>query len=603
MVTIKVSRKEWNLSLLFNSDTDPKIEQEKKILINKSQEFINKWKERTDYLESPEILKQALDDYDFWERNYGASGNQGYYFSLRLAQESDNYELKAKFNKLKDVAVKIENNMQFFMHKISKIPKEKQKKFLDFNGLKPYKHFLELLFKEANHLLSEAEEKIMNLKSSTSHSNWVRMTEEFLSKEEKEIIDENGEKKIKSFNEILSLTSSTNKQTRDSAAKAINEVFKKLIEVGEAEINSILENKKVDDELRGFPRADSSRHLADDIDTEIVDVLINAVRKRFDLSKNYYKLKAKLFGVKKLAFHERNVPYGSINKEYSYKEAVNLCYKVFKNLDEEFAEIFKRLIENGQVDLLPRKGKIGGAFCICYGINKPTYVLLNFTKKLKDVTTMAHEFGHAINNELMKTEQNELSFGVPLCIAEVSSTFMEDFVYEELLKEADNELKLSLMMEKLNDEISTVQRQIAFYLFEQDLHYKFREKGYLNYKEIGKLFSKRMKDYMGSAVEQSKGSQNWWLHVSHFRRFFYVYSYASGLLISKAMQHEFRKNKSFITKFKQFLKAGNSKCPKELFENLGIDITDEKFWNKGLEEIEKLLNETEWLAKKLGKLD
>lgn len=602
MTQINTTHTTWNFNPLFNSDNDPKIEEEKKLLLQKSEEFISKWEKRTDYLESPEVLKEALADYETWCKDYGSSGNQGYYLHLRLEQESDNSELKAKINKLKEVALKIANDMQFFTYRIAKIPENQQQKFLEFQGLQDYKHLLGRLFEQAKHLLSEEEEKIITLKQSTSHSNWTRMTEEFLSKEECSIIDEDGEKKYKNFNEVISLTSSKNKPTRDSAAKAINKVFKKHIEVGEAELNSILENKKVDDDLRKFPRPDSDRHLSDDINTEVVDTLIKSVSKRFDLSKRYYELKAKLFGVNKLSYHERNVPYGNLDKKYSYEEAVGLCYKVFNNLDSEFALIFKRLIEEGHVDIFPKKGKTGGAFCACDGTKKPTYILLNFAGKLRDVATISHEMGHAINDESMKTKQNELNFGVPLCIAEVSSTFMEDFVFEELMKEANLELRLALMMEKLGEDISSIQRQIACYMFEQELHNTFREKGYLNNKEIGKIFKKNMGAYMGPYVDQSKGSENWWLYWNHIRRFFYVYSYASGLLISKSMQYELKKDPAFITKIKDFLSAGSSDSPKNIFSKLGIDITNEKFWDKGLMEIEYLLNETEELAKQMKKI-
>ncbi len=595
-------RTSWDFSPLFDSDSDPKIEEEKKLLLEKSQEFIKKWKDRDDFLKDPEVLKEALAEFESWDRNHGSSGDQGYYFSLRSEQDLENPDLKAKNNKIHDLAVKIHTDIQFFTHRVSKIPESEQKKFLEFEGLKEYRHFLEKLFQEAKHLLSEPEETVLALKCAPAHSNWVRMIEEFISKEEKEIIDENEEKKTKNFSEIMSLTSSKNKLTRDSAAKALNEVFKKYIEVGEAEINSILQNKKVDDELRKFPRPDSARHLDDDIDTSVVDALINSVSSKFTLSRRFYGLKAKLMGVKKLEYHERNVPYGSIEKNYSFEEAIKLCYDVFKNLDDKFAEIFTRLIENGQVDVFPKKGKTGGAFCACDGVKKPTYILLNFTSKLRDVTTIAHEFGHAINDEMMKEKQNELNFGVPLCIAEVSSTFMEDFVFQELLKEADDELKLSLLMEKLNDEVSTIQRQIACYKFEQDLHDVYRKKGYLSNKEIGEIFRKNMEAYMGEFVEQSEGSENWWLYWSHIRRFFYVSSYASGLLISKAMQYKLRKNPEFIYEVEEFLSSGSFDSPKNIFSNLGIDITDEKFWDESLKEMEELLDETEKLAKKLGKI-
>ncbi len=179
---------------------------------------------------------------------------------------------------------------------------------------------------------------------------------------------------------------------------------------------------------------------------------------------------------------------------------------------------------------------------------------------------------------------------------------MEDFVLEEIRKDADDELKLSINVMKLGNDISTIFRQVAFYNFEAELHNNFRAKGYLSKEEIGKLFQKHMSSYMGSAVEQSEGSENWWVYVSHFRYFFYVYSYASGLLISKSLQSEVKNNPKFIFKVKEFLSTGVSDSPKNIFAKLGIDITDKKFWEKGIAEIENLLAETESLAKKLGKI-
>ncbi|MCL4415499.1 MAG: M3 family metallopeptidase, partial [Actinobacteria bacterium] len=227
-------------------------------------------------------------------------------------------------------------------------------------------------------------------------------------------------------------------------------------------------------------------------------------------------------------------------------------------LDFEFADIYTGFNQNRQIDIYPKKGKRGGAFCSYWLISQPTYILLNYTDKLRDVTTLAHESGHGINNELIKKKQNALNFGTPTSTAEVASTFMEDFVLQEILKTADDETKFSIIMAKLNDDVSTVFRQIACYQFEQELHNKFREKGYLSHKEIGKIFKKNMEAYMGKWVEQSEGSENWWVYWSHIRTYFYVYSYSSGLLISKSLQNSVKQDPKFITKVKEFLSAGLS---------------------------------------------
>ena len=227
---------------------------------------------------------------------------------------------------------------------------------------------------------------------------------------------------------------------------------------------------------------------------------------------------------------------------------------------------------------------------------------MNFAGRIDDVVVIAHEFGHAINDEMMKNKQNALNYGTPTSTAEVASVFMEDFVIQEVIKHADDELRLAILMERLNRDIATIQRQIACYMFEQELHKTHREKGYLSKDEIGKLFKKHMHAYMGEYVEQSPGSENWWSNWWHIRNFFYTYSYAFGGLISKSLQNLVKKDHNNIEHVKEFLSTGLSDSPRNIFMKMGIDITKEGFWNNGLDEIESTLNEAERLAKKLGKI-
>jgi oligoendopeptidase F len=601
MAELNTSKTEWDLSPLLASDDDPKIEEYRQKIQEATEAFEKKWRNRTDYLEDPLALKEALDELEDFEKMPG-NGNEAYYFARRSSQDSINPEIKAKANKAIEFSQKIGIALQFFWLNVGKIDEATQKIFLAKHELAPYRHVLDRTFADGKYRLSEAEEKILALKSQPAQALWVKMTSDLLSREERETLKEDGLTTAATMEEILSLISSKNKDVRDKAAEKFNDILKSNVDIAEVEINAVLGNKKIDDELRGYDRPDKPRHIADDIETEVVDALIKAVTDRFDIPRRFYGLKAKLLGLPILKYHERNIEYGSIEKEYDYNEASQLIYEVLSGLDIEFGEIFKTLVENGNIDVFPRKGKTGGAYCSGSHITHPTYVLLNHTNKLRDVMTIAHEMGHAINNELMKKSQNALNYDTPLSTAEVASTFMEDFVIERLVEDVGDELRLSLMMSQLNDIVSSIPRQVAFYNFETDLHQAYRDSGYVSKEAVGKLFQKHTGSYLGDVVEQSPGSENWWVYVGHFRWFFYVYSYANGLLISKALQAKVRKDKSFIRKVKKLLSTGTSKSPKDIFAEMGIDITDAKFWHEGLDEIEALLNETEALAKKLGKI-
>ena len=586
----------WDLSPLLVSDTDPKLPELLDEIAQSAQRFVANWKERRDYLFEPNVLAQALDEYERLQRQFGTSGTPGYYFMLRAAQDQDNASVKAQSGKLTEFATRLGNELQFFELNLATVAPDLQKEFLSSDTLLAYRHWLERIFAQAKHRLSEPEERLLNLKYPSSKGHWKELTSSLHSAEERELELADDSRHLLSFERISKLMLDRNKRVRDAAALSFNEILSRHLKVSEAEINALLGDKKVEDELRGFERPESSRHQSDDIPTETVDAMTAAVSARFDLPRRYYQLKARLFHVDRLSYHERNVEFGSLEKNYAYTDALALVRRALAKLDPQFADILDKLAAEGQIDVYPKPNKRGGAFCAYNLLSQPTYVMLNHTDRLGDVLTLAHELGHAINDELMRQGQNALNFGTSLATAEVASTFMEDFVVQELLEDADADVRLSLSMLRLDRDVSTIFRQVAIYRFEQDLHRVFRKRGFVSKEAIGKLFSARMGEYMGDGVSLDLGSENWWTYIGHIRNYFYVYSYASGELISKSLQAMVRNDPKNIALVKRFLAAGTSKSPKETFEELGIDMADPSFWIKGLTEVERRLKETESLA-------
>jgi oligoendopeptidase F len=590
---------QWNLSQLAAGDDDPELLSKRQQSEAAVKEFAAKWQSKESYLNDPLVMKQALDDLEKLLRHHGLNGWEWYYFNLRSAQNQLDGEIKAKSRTADEIATRLYNQIQFFSLNIAQIPEERQQEFLSSEALSPYHHFLARLFEEQKHLLSEPEEKILNLMSQPAHQSWVTMTSTFLSREQLAVKLEDGSIDNKSLPEVLSLTSSTNKPVRDEAAKQTHMVMHKYADMATEELNAILQHKKITDDLRGFEQPDQSRHLSDDIDSTVVNTLIESVAGQFDVSRDFYQLKARLLGQDVLEYHERNIPYGNLAQEYSFDQSCALVEKTLTQLDPEFGQLFTTFLQQGQFDTFPRSGKSGGAFCAHNLLTQPTYILLNHTNKLQDVLTIAHEMGHGIHNELARRHQHALNFGTSLATAEVSSTFMEDFVMEQLLQGADKETQLAVMMMKLNDDISSIFRQVACYQFERELHQAFRQTGYLTSEQIGDIFTRHMSAYMGPSVQQSEGSQNWWVYWGHIRNFFYVYSYASGLLISKSLQSLVRKDAANIDKVKQFMAAGQSDSSHNIFKRIGIDIGQPQFWIQGLAEVKRNLTEAEKLAKEL----
>ena len=314
----------WNLELLYKNIDDPQIEKDIKSSTDAINTFISHWKGNKQYLEDVHTLKKALDEYEDLYSNYGILTKPYYYILLRKEIDLNNTKLKAKLNKITQESVKLENEIQFFLINLSKVSKDQQKIFVDASELKNYKHYLKTLFANAKYILTDKEEKIFNLTSKTSFGNWVNMIEELLSKQEAIIVDEEKKRKKVSYNEISKYLNSTNKSVRDSAARKFNRINKKYLEIAEYEMNSILERKQIGDEYRGIERVDLPRHLSDDMDSEVVDSLVEVVTDNFNISKAYYKKKAEMLKQKTIGYHERNVPVGEIDTKYDFDTSISL---------------------------------------------------------------------------------------------------------------------------------------------------------------------------------------------------------------------------------------------------------------------------------------
>lgn len=588
----------WDLSPLFLGDSDPSMEQWEEEAQQQSLFFVSRWKNTTVYLSEASVLQKALKDYEQWLSLYEGYGKLSYYWGLRSSQDATSSEVKAKETQVQQKAAALRNEMQFFFISLAKVSESTQQTFLNAPELKPYRSILRQLFAEGKYLLSEQEERILNLKAIPSYGKWVSMVSDFFAKEEREVKGQEGKK---TFESIMSLLQSKEKEVRASAAEVSYEIMEKHADIAEVELNAVLLNKKIDDDLRNIPRPDLSRHLGDDMESHVVDTLIETVSSRFDISKRFYKLKARLLGEEKIAYHDKSAEYGDLPPISSFKDASNIVELSLGELDPEFGEIFRRFLLKGQIDVFPQKGKRGGAFCASGLISHPTYILMNYTGTIRDVETLAHEVGHGIHNELMRKSGNALSFGSSLAVAEVASTFFESFALDHIEKNLQEKQRLALLMTQLHGDISTIFRQVACYKLETDLHKTFREKGHISKEEIGELFVKHMSSYLGESVFFPPRAEYGWTYWRHIRAFFYVYSYASGLLIAKALRGRVRRNPKDIEQVKSVLSVGLSASPREMFADIGIDIAKKEFWDEGIAEIERMLKEAESLAETIGR--
>ncbi|MFW5853143.1 MAG: M3 family metallopeptidase [Patescibacteria group bacterium] len=585
----------WNLNILYKSLTDPQIEKDlakgRKLALG----FAGKYKKKQGWETSASQLKKALAEY-FKLAEWGVDNQAGYYLSLKQSLDLQSPQIQAKLNLLIKEATETANLLTFFDLRLSQINKKDQQKLLKNPSLAYYQPFLKQIFTSAPHRLSEEAENVISLKQSPAHADWVHLTEAGLHSRQAKLPGPDKKTKDRSWSEILSLTAHKQKKIRQPAIKAAERILADQTEVATAEINAVLKNKQINDNLRKFNKAEEARLLGDQISIKSVNSLLETIKQNYKLSHRFYQLKTKLLGQDKITYPERNISIGQLPDNISFNDSLNMVKEAVNQIDPQFSDILTNLVKNRQIDSHPKAGKTGGGFCAHYLPHSPTFILLNHTGRLTDVLTLAHELGHAIHNQLMK-EQPAPYFDHSLALAETASTLLESHTFDYLLNQLSPEQRLTLLMEKLNSDVATIFRQTAAYLFERDLHQNFRQSGYLATKDINRLFTLRMKAYLGSAIKTDSEVNNWWIHWSHFRSFFYVYSYAYGFLTAQAIKDKINNNSSEIEAVKNMLATGGTKTPTEALAMIKLNPEKNDIWLKGLQDFEIKLKEAERLAK------
>jgi oligoendopeptidase F len=324
------------------------------------------------------------------------------------------------------------------------------------------------------------------------------------------------------------------------------------------------------------------------------------VRGRYDIPQRWYRLKAKLLGVERLADYDRAAPVLAEDLTFSFGEARELVLETYDLFSRDAGRTVRRFFDENWVDAPVRPHKRGGAFCAYTVPSVHPYVLLNFTARRRDVLTMAHELGHGLHAALAQP-QGVFHQSTPLTLAETASVFGETLVFGRLLDAAkDDEERLGLLAERIDGAIATVFRQMAMNRFEHLMHTSRRSEGELSTDRINELWVETQAELFGDSVEITDGYRLWWSYVPHFINTpGYVYAYAYGQLLALSAYGRYREEGDpFVPRYLELLSAGGSRSPEELGAIVGIDLSDPGFWDAGLDLVEEQLSAAEKLAEK-----
>ena len=439
------------------------------------------------------------------------------------------------------------------------------------------------------HQLSDELEKFEHDRSVVGVTAWMRLYDETTAALRFDVADE-----TLTLEQTLNRLSDADRARRESAAHALAAVFKDNLRLFTLIMNTLVKEKEIDDRWRKYATPQSLRHLANQVEPEVVQALADAVKAALPrLSHRYYAMKAKWLGLERLAHWDRNAPLPQVeDRKVPWAEAQAMVLDAYAGFSPKMADLARPFFENGWIDAAPTPGKSPGAFAHPTVADAHPFVLLNYMGKTRDVMTLAHELGHGVHQRLA-AQQGELLSRTPLTLAETASVFGEMLTFQRLLsRETDPARRKALLAGKVEDMLNTVVRQMAFYEFESRVHMA-RRQGELTADDLGAIWMAVQSESLGPAIDLGPGYETFWTYIPHFIHTpFYVYAYAFGDGLVNALYAVFREGgEGFQDRYFALLAAGGTKGHRELLAPFGLDAADPGFWRKGLGMIEGMIDE------------
>jgi oligoendopeptidase F len=530
------------------------------------------------------------------------AGRAGSYVMLWFTLDTTDPPRGALLQKGRELGAAIETQLLFFDLEWNQLPEERAAEVLAADGLDFCRHYLRTIRRYRPHQLTEPEERIAAELDVTGASAFRRLFTERISAVEVQLP---GREEPAPLEEALSRLQDSDRDVREAAATATTEALRPELRTRAYVFNTLLGDKATKDRLRNYPHWLASRNLANEASDESVQALIEAVVGRYDLARRWYRLKARLLGLDRLAYWDRMAPVAEAEDHIPFDEAREIVLDCYSRFSAELGEAAGAFFADGYIDGPPRPGKRGGAFCSYTVPSRHPYVMLNYTSRPHDVLTMAHELGHGVHASLARP-QGIFQFTTPLTLAETASIFGETIVLERLLERAPGPAeRLSLLAGSLDGAVAAVFRQIAMNRFEDAMHRARREIGELPPERFGELWLGTQADLLGDAVDLHDDYGVWWSYVPHFIDTpGYVYAYAYGHLLALSVYRRYEEaGAGFVSSYLDLLRAGGSLPPEELGRIVGVDLGDPGFWSAGLDLIERQLEDAERAAREAGKLE
>ena len=512
-----------------------------------------------------------------------------------LSFTADTQDQKAQTlqNRVLQFIAETQNRTLFFSLWWKDLDEQNAKRLMETSG--DYRYYLEAIRLFKPHTLSEAEEKVINIKNVTGVNAlgnlYDSITSRYMFK-----MKVNGREKEMTAAELFSYRYSSDPRVRAESYQSQFKVYAADGPILGQVYQTLLRdwhNENVS--LRKFKNSIAPRNLNNDIPDEAVEALLNVARKNVGIFQRYFKMKAKYVGLKKLRRYDIYAPVAGSKKTYDWDEAVSMVLDAFNAFEPKIAEMAKRVFDQNRIDSEIRKGKRGGAFCWSVLPEMTPFVMVNYQGTGREVATLAHELGHAIHS-MLASEHSVFTFQSSLPLAETASTFAEMVLIDKLLKEeTDESVRRDILFKQMDDAYATIMRQSYFAMFEKTAHDLVQKNASVD--DLSAAYLENLKEQFGDSLDLSDEFKWEWVGIPHIYQVpFYVYAYAFGQLLVLALYQQFKaEGDSFKPKYLKILSAGGSEAPEKILSEAGINIRDAKFWQGGFDVLEKLISELEKL--------
>lgn len=575
----------WSLKELYQSFESNEFKMDMEKLTTKIQE-INEW--ANEIVEDDCNILLKLEEYiKRYSKLNELISKIGAFIELSISvntKDSEALRYSDIFEKKLTYIVEASTKLERYISKISDIDSIIEKSEL----LKAHEFVLKNIVEQSKYLLSDKEESIIANMKNTGSNAWSKLKDNLISSLKVEI-NEDGEVKEYPLTVVLNMAEDKCEEVRKRAYEAEIASYKKVEEGVAAALNGIKGEVLTVCDFRGYKSPLEKTLLDSRMDEESLNAMLDAMKESLPAFRKYLRRKAEMLGHKNgLPFYDLYAPISSADMKFTYDEGAKFVVKNFRTFSDNLGDFAQKAIDNDWIDVEPREGKVGGAFCAGLHFIGESRVLLNYGGSFGDVVTMAHELGHGFHGECLKNEAI-LNSEYQMPIAETASTFCETIIKKAAIKEANKDEALAILEAEICDCTQVIVDIYSRFLFEKSV-FEARKESALTVEKIKELMLEAQREAYGDGLDPEYLHPYMWAWKPHYydaNYNYYNFPYAFGLLFAKGLYAEYlKKGTSFTSEYEKLLSITGKNKIADITKEVGIDIHNKEFWRNSLKTIQ-----------------